>query len=60
MKRSWWHVVKHVLFGLHSPSLLAVGRCWCQRNGVEMEPMTQEELDEAMRIAVARAFGGWE
>lgn len=31
MKRSWWHVVKHVLFGVHSPSRVYQGACWCQR-----------------------------
>lgn len=31
MKRSWRHVLMHVLFGIHSPSLVYLGQCWCQR-----------------------------
>jgi hypothetical protein len=58
VKRSWWHIVKHVLFGYHSPSLMMVGQCWCQRKGVKEPDISQEKLYEAMRLAAERAYRG--
>ena len=58
MKRSWWHVVKHVLFGIHSPSLLCVGQCWCQRKGNTAE-VSPEEIKAAIRRSAERAYRTW-
>jgi hypothetical protein len=59
MKRSWWHVVKHVLFGSHSPSLLMIGLCWCQRKGVPSDPLTPEQWDAMLRNSSEAAWRGW-
>lgn len=59
MKRSSWHVVKHVLFGIHSPSLLYVGQCWCQRKGVSVPQMTERDIQEAIRLSAERAYRTW-
>jgi hypothetical protein len=60
MKRSWWHIVKHVLFGIHSPSLLFVGQCWCQRKGVTVEPMSEAEVWECIERSYQRNWGSFE
>jgi len=59
MKRGAWHVIKHVLFGLHSPSLLSVGRCWCQRNGPPKGyvPMNRQEVAECIERSYRRNWG---
>jgi hypothetical protein len=59
MKRSWWHVVKHVLFGLHSPSLIFVGLCWCQRKQNPFDPYAYAEQQAAIVRASEAAWRGW-
>lgn len=59
MRRSRWHVIKHVLFGVHSPSLMMIGLCWCQRKGVEVPDMSAEETLAAIRRSSNRAWKGF-